>query len=94
MSNNANRPIFKKQLPHGIAAAVFEKHTNDRTYRSVNLQRSYKKDGKWERMTIYLNHEQIPFFIEALEATWKFLNGELAPVEDAQPSDASAEAAA
>ena len=49
MTNNTStkqHPIFKKQLPQGIAAAVFEKRVKDRVYRSVNLQRSYKKDGQ------------------------------------------------
>ena len=71
---NAKLPVFKKALPGGISAAVFENERDERTYRSVNLQRSYRKNGQWNRMTMYLDHEHIPFFIEALEATWKFLN--------------------
>ncbi len=75
-SNNkpAAKPIFRKQLPGGISAAVFENTRDGRTYRSVNLQRSYLKDGKWNRMSLYLDHEHIPFMIEVLEGTWKFLN--------------------
>ncbi len=78
-------PIYKKQLPKGIGAAVFEKQHDGRTYRSVSIQRSYRnRDGEWKRMTIYLDHEHIPFMQEALEATWKFLNGDLSlPETDA-----------
>jgi hypothetical protein len=50
------KPIFRKQLPGGISSAVFENHRDGRTYRSVNLQRSYRKDGKWNRMSMYLDH--------------------------------------
>lgn len=67
-------PVFKKVLPGGITAAVFENEREGRIYRSVNLQRSYRKNGEWARMTMYLDHEHIPFFIEVLESTWKFLN--------------------
>ena len=78
MSNSNNKPvakpIFRKQLPGGISAAVFENTRDGRTYRSVNIQRSYLKDGKWNRMSLYLDHEHIPFMIEVLEGTWKFLN--------------------
>ena len=70
----APKPVFRKQLPGGISAAVFENVHDGRTYRSVNLQRSYRKNGKWNRMSMYLDHEHIPFMIEVLEGTWKFLN--------------------
>ena len=81
MSNNS-KPIYRKLLRGGISAAVFENTREGRTYRSVNLQRSYRKGNEWVRMSIYLDHEHIPFMIEALDATWKFLNGDLLPVED------------
>ena len=74
MSDTKQQPVFKKQLRRGIAAAVFERTKDDRTYRSVSLQRSYRKDDEWHRMNIYLEHEDIPFMIEALQATWQFLN--------------------
>ena len=74
MSDTKQRPVFKKQLRRGIASAVFERINDDRTYRSVNLQRSYRKNDEWHRMNIYLEHEDIPFMIEALQATWQFLN--------------------
>ena len=61
-------------IRRGIASAVFERTKDERTYRSVNLQRSYRKDDEWHRMNIYLEHEDIPFMIEALQATWQFLN--------------------
>ena len=73
-SAQPKRPVFRKQLPGGISTAVFENTRDGRTYRSVNLQRSYKKDGKWIRMSMYLDHEHIPFFIEVLQGTWAFLN--------------------
>ena len=74
--SDTNKPVFKKQLRRGIATAVFERTHEDRTYRSVNLQRSYYKNEEWHRMNISLDHEDIPFMIEALKATWNFLNGE------------------
>ena len=80
------KPVFRKQLPGGISAAVFENERDGRTYRSVNLQRSYKKNGEWTRMSMYLDHEHIPFFIEVLEGTWKYLNEH--PVGGSQASDA------
>ncbi len=94
MSNSNNKPvakpIFKKQLPQGISAAVFQNTRDGKTYRSINLQRSYKADGKWQRMSLYLDHEHIPFFMDALDATWRFLNdypiGSVATV-DAEPEN-------
>jgi hypothetical protein len=78
MTNSNNKPtakpIYRKQLPGGISSAVFENSRDGRVYRSVNLQRSYYRDGKWNRLSLYLDHEHIPFMIEVLEATWKFLN--------------------
>ncbi|APZ93424.1 hypothetical protein [Fuerstiella marisgermanici] len=77
MSDTKQQPVFKKQLRRGIASAVFERTKDDRTFRSVNLQRSYRKNEEWHRMNIYLEHEDIPFMIEALQATWQFLNQDL-----------------
>ena len=89
MSNNS-KPIYRKLLRGGISAAVFENTREGRTYRSVNLQRSYRKGNEWVRMSIYLDHEHIPFMIEALDATWKFLNGDLMPLEEeSDPVDSS-----
>ncbi|MCA9200476.1 MAG: hypothetical protein KDA87_23215 [Planctomycetales bacterium] len=89
MSNNS-KPIYRKLLRGGISAAVFENTRDGRTYRSVNLQRSYRKGNEWVRMSIYLDHEHIPFMIEALDATWKFLNGDLMPLEEeSDPVDSS-----
>ena len=89
MSNNS-KPIYRKLLRGGISAAVFENTREGRTYRSVNLQRSYRKGNEWVRMSIYLDHEHIPFMIEALDATWKFLNGDLVPLEEeSDPADSS-----
>ena len=85
----AKQPVFRKSLPGGISAAVFENTRDGRTYRSVNLQRSYRKDGKWNRMSMYLDHEHIPFFIEVLEGTWKFLNEH--PVTSAQSSESDSD---
>ncbi len=68
------KPVFRKQLPGGISAAVFENTREGRTYRSINLQRSYKQNGKWNRMGMYIDHEHIPFVIEVLQGTWNFLN--------------------
>ena len=68
------KPIYKKQLRYGIAAAVFEKTHEGRTTRSVNLQKSYKRNGEWVRHNIYIDHHHIPFMIEALSATWDYLN--------------------
>ena len=85
MSNNS-KPIYRKLLRGGISAAVFENTREGRTYRSVNLQRSYRKGNEWVRMSIYLDHEHIPFMIEALDATWKFLNGDLVLLEDGSES--------
>ena len=85
MSNNS-KPIYRKLLRGGISAAVFENTREGRTYRSVNLQRSYRKGNEWARMSIYLDHEHIPFMIEALDATWKFLNGDLVLLEDGSES--------
>jgi hypothetical protein len=70
----AKKPIFRKQLPGGISAAVFENTRDGKTFRSVNLQRSYRKDGKWNRMSIYLDHQDIPFMIEVLNGVWRYLN--------------------
>ncbi len=73
-SKPAKKPVYRKQLPGGVSAAVFENTRDGRTYRSVNLQRSYKQNGKWERKSLFLNHEDIPFVIEALQGTWAYLN--------------------
>ena len=70
----AKQPVFRKKLPGGISSAVFENERDGRTYRSINIQRSYKKNGEWTRMSMYLDHEHIPFMIEVLEGTWRFLN--------------------
>lgn len=71
----STRPIFRKKLPNGISAAVFENERDGRVFRSINLQRSYKgKDGNWARSSIYIDHEHIPFAIEALQGVWRFLN--------------------
>ncbi len=100
MTDNSNTstatpklPKFRKQLPNGISAAVFENTRNGRTYRSVNLQRSYKRDGKWNRMSLYLDHEHIPFVQEALQGVWNFLNS-VPPTsfsESEQPVDNASE---
>jgi hypothetical protein len=87
-----NKPVFRKKLPGGISTAVFEHERDGKTYRSVNLQRSYKQKGEWKRMSIYLDHADIPFMIEALQGTWQFLNefpigGHAA---DAEPAEAAA----
>ena len=68
------QPVFRKKLPGGISSAVFENEHDGRTYRSINIQRSYKKNGEWTRMSMYLDHEHIPFMIELLKGTWQFLN--------------------
>lgn len=73
-SSQSTQPIFTKRMRHGIATAVFEKLHEDRIVRSVNLQKSYRKGDTWERKTIYIDHDHIPFMIEALQATWDFLN--------------------
>ncbi len=70
-----NRPVYQRRLPHGISAAVFQNTRDDGSlFRSVNIQRSYRKGDSWQRMGIYLDHEHLPFMIEALQAAWKFLN--------------------
>jgi hypothetical protein len=88
-SNNkpeAKKPVYRKVLPNNISAAVFENVRDGRTYRSINLQRSYRKDGNWNRMSLYLDHEHIPFVIEALQGTWQFLNNAIGAT---LPNDAS-----
>ena len=70
----AKTPVFRKKLPFGISSAVFENEYEGRTYRSVNIQRSYRKNNQWTRMSMYLDHEHIPFMIEVLQGTWEFLN--------------------
>ena len=97
-SNNAqtkSKPIFRKQLPGGIGSAVFENTYDGRTYRSVNIQRSYRKGDEWKRMGIYLDHEQIPFMIEALQSAWQFMNDYPATRSDEhdQATNESADAA-
>lgn len=77
MSSNskpASKPVYRKKLPNGISAAVFENEFEGRKFRSVNLQRAFRKDGNWKNMTIYLDHEHIPFVVEALQGVWQFLN--------------------
>lgn len=86
-TSTPKKPVFRKQLPNGISAAVFENTRDGRTYRSINLQRSYKHDGSWKRMSIYLDHEHIPFMIDALETTWKYLNGMIGVEHPDTPSD-------
>ena len=90
-NQNAKKPVFRKQLPGGISAAVFENVRDDRTYRSVNLQRSYRHNGKWNRMGIYLDHEHIPFMIEVLQGVWQYLNE--TPIAASGDSDGDAEPA-
>lgn len=75
-NNTAKKPVYRKLMPGGITAAVFENEYEGRSYKSVNLQRSYKKGNDWKRMGIYLDHEHIPFMIEALKATLDYLNGQ------------------
>ena len=95
---DAKKPVFRKLLPNGISAAVFENTRDGRTYRSVNLQRSYRRDNQWNRMSMYLDHEHIPFVIEALQGTWQFLNNSIGVTTQADtgnvanvPDDAVAE---
>lgn len=94
MSNNAStqkstaKPIFRKQLPGGISSAVFENTRDGRTYRSVNIQRAYKQNNDWKRMSLYLDHEHIPFMLEALQATWNYLNN--TPLSYVENTDAGA----
>ncbi len=83
----AAKPIFRKQLPGGISASVFENRHDDRSYRSINIQRAYKHNGDWKRMSLYLDHEHIPFMIEALQAAWQFLNN--TPASYVEAADAS-----
>ena len=91
MSNNqTNKPIYRKLLRGGISAAVFEHERDGSTYRSVNVQRSYRHKGEWKRMNIYLDHEHIPFMQEALQSVWQFLNNEL-PYGDSPNEHASDE---
>jgi hypothetical protein len=67
-------PKHASERPGGISAAVFENTREGKTYRSVNLQRSYWHNGKWNRMPIYLDHQDIPFMIEVLNGVWRYLN--------------------
>ena len=85
----AKKPVFRKILPGGISAAVFENTRDGRTYRSVNLQRSYRKNNEWNRMSMYLDHEHIPFVIEVLQGTWQFLNEH--PIGSQQANDSDSE---
>lgn len=78
-------PVFRKKLPHGISTAVFENEHEGRKFRSINLQRSYRKDDEWKRMSMYIDHEHIPFVIAALQATWNFLNN--TPVQSSNDED-------
>lgn len=92
----AKKPVYRKILPGGISAAVFENTRDGRTYRSVNLQRSYRKNDQWNRMSMYLDHEHIPFIIEVLQSTWQFLNEHpsssvAAEVSQSHPDDTLAE---
>ncbi len=84
-----SKPVFRKQMPNGIGVAVFQNTHEGRTYRSVNLQRSYRKNGEWKRMSLYLDHEHIPFVIEALDTTWKYLNDALIPTSHTEAIDDS-----
>lgn len=68
------RPVYRKMLPGGVSSAVFENQRDGRVYRSINLQRSYRKDNEWKRMGIYFDHEDLPFAIEALSGALTFLN--------------------
>jgi hypothetical protein len=88
--SDSKKPIYRKVLRGGISAAVFQNEREGRSYRSVNIQRSYKKGNEWVRMSIFLDHEHIPFMIEALESCWKFLNNEITYGETAsQPVDST-----
>ncbi|MCA9186161.1 MAG: hypothetical protein R3E01_36180 [Pirellulaceae bacterium] len=91
MSNSQNKPVYRKVLRGGISAAVFENTHEGRTYRSVNVQRSYRKGNDWVRMSIYLDHEHIPFMQEALDAVWKFLNNEISYGETGTTDEAATE---
>lgn len=93
-TNNQSRPIYQKRLPGGISSAVFQNTREDgRVRRSVNVQRSYRKGDQWVRMGIYLDHEQIPFLIEALQGAWQFLNDYPVVRETAEKGEAEAESA-
>ena len=81
------KPVFRKLLPNGISAAVFENEYEGRTYRSINLQRSYRKNNEWKRMSMYIDHEHIPFLIEALQGTWNFLNSSPASFTDNEATE-------
>lgn len=86
------KPVYRKLLPGGISAAVFENTRDGRTFRSVNLQRSYRKNEEWKRMSMYLDHENIPFVIEALQSTFQFLNdypvGGVSSISEQNPPEA------
>jgi hypothetical protein len=74
-TQSKKKPVYRKQLPGGISAAVFLNEYDGRTYRSVNLQRSYKKrDGNWERNSLFIEHKDIPMVIEALNGVWSYLS--------------------
>lgn len=91
-SKQQSKPVFRKKLPNGISAAVFENEYEGRKYRSVNLQRAYRKDGNWKHMTLYLDHEHIPFVVEALQSSWQFLNDyPIGSIASDQPEESSGE---
>ena len=102
MSDTANspattpkKPRYRKQFPNGISVAVFEHSRDGRTYRSINLQRSYRHNGEWSRKSIYLDQEHIPFVQEALKSVWDYmLNGLHSSVEgqDATEGDETSSA--
>ncbi|MCA9215590.1 MAG: hypothetical protein KDB27_21140 [Planctomycetales bacterium] len=103
-TQNNKKPVFRKRLPGGISAAVFENSHDGRTYRSINVQRSYRKNGKWHTMGMYLDHENIPFMIEVLQGTLRYLNEfpvgshndqveQLDPAEDSVSTDVESAAA-
>ena len=77
-TKSAKKPIYRKQLPGGVSAAVFLNEREGKTYRSVNLQRSYRdRKGDWQRHSVFLDHSDLPFAIEALKGTLDYLNGTL-----------------
>lgn len=96
-TSSTKRPVYRKSLPGGLSIAVFENDRDGRIQKSVNFQRSYRQGDAWVRKGMYLDHDQLPFAIEILQATLSYLNGEFgtkatmvdepeaAPISESEP---------
>ena len=74
--NGRNKPV-KVFRYRGISASVFENATHDQDHQpmrffKVNLQRAFKRDGKFEHNSSF-GRDDIPVAVRVLNRAWEFI---------------------